>query len=146
MQISQESSADIRKELNDRINSAKNVNELLNVTKDPEFDKQLASAIIHVLFNWISTDKVKINDIVNDRRYIKICDTLEISVTPGDPVSKTKLLKGIKENTSAESSLYELLQVVTNTSEIEKLSAPQMINVRKSIFFLNIKNNYYKLD
>lgn len=139
MQISKENETEISKELSERINSAKNVDDLLNVSNDPKFDKQLASSVVHNLYNWITAEKVNIDNIVNDKRYIKICNTLEISVNPPNHLSNTKVLKtiGINEKPNSESSLYDLLQTVTNKDEIEKLSIPQMIKVRK-IFLLLI--------
>lgn len=134
MQISEESHSEISKELINRVKSAKNVNELLNFSKDPQFNKQLASTIIKVLFNWISAEKVNINTIISDRRYMKICDTLEISVNPSDQLSNTKVLpkKEMEEVEKSESSINELLQTVTNKNEIEKLSVPQMVNVSQN--------------
>lgn len=122
---STESVSDKNKELDDKIKSSEDLNELLNFSKHAEFNKHNASTVIYVLYNWITNHRVKVSQVQDDKRYSKVCNMLGINKGISDQLLSVKNEK----STIFSSSSYEVLQAETEKKEIEKLNVFETIKV-----------------
>lgn len=114
--------------INSKIHSANTVDLLLDTVHHPGFKQHNASAVIHVLCNWVTTGKVVINDIQDDPRYQKVCKILGIEKQTLDGMDTKTLLDG-----ASKSSSYQILQTESVNRQVENLNTSEMISVRTKV-------------
>lgn len=109
--------------INDRINAATTVDEVLSTADHPEFNSRNAYSVVYVLCNWVTAGKIKMVEIQTDKRYLKICNMLGIKTNTAIVNRKQD------EDDSYNSAMYGLLQTEKTKKQIERFNVHEMITV-----------------
>lgn len=110
----------------DKISKARNINELLSISKGNGISRQHALKVVSTLAEWSSSGKTKLSEFENDERFIKLCRILS---------------RGAKVNRVIASRNEDLSTVLSVTADdeaarlVNNLTLPQMVKVG---FFLVI--------
>ncbi|XP_008204920.1 FAST kinase domain-containing protein 4 isoform X1 [Nasonia vitripennis] len=113
--------------LNDRINAATTVDEVLSTVENPEFNSQNAYSVVYVLCNWVTAGKIKMDEIQTDKRYLKICSMLGIKTNTAVVNRKQD------EDDNYNSAVYGLLQTEKTKKQIERFNVYEIITVLSTL-------------